>query len=197
METQFREKGVVDILIFYLKRMNCKINDVKLLKWNNIDMSLLEDIDNSNVCYIKFQQSSGKISELYFFSKDLSDGGLKSDTSFFKWIKNKSNNKNMVSLTKSASYLMSTDMFSNVRNFILNNSKIHIQDDSGIGYNYITNSKRRFKLYGSYSKVIPLFKSYYQKNLYEDYKKDSNIKKLPFSIGYNLSHNETNLLVMY
>ena len=197
MEKQFQEKGVVDILAFYLKRMKCEIGEIKLLRWDNNKMALKEDNQNSNVCYFKFKQPSGKVSEMYYFSKNISNEALASDTCWLKWVEKKATNQPIVSLTKSASYLMCVSSFSTVRNFILNNSKAHIQDDSGIGYDFILNSNRRCKLYGSYSNVIPLFNKFFQKNLFADYQKDSSIKKLQFKIGYNLRYNETNLQLVY
>jgi len=92
---------------------------------------------------------------------------------------------------------MSVEPFSVVRNFILKNSKLHIQDDSGIGFKYITASNRPYTLYGKFTNVIPVFKHLMQYDLALKYKTDSTIKPLPFAIGYNLKFNETNLEVIH
>jgi hypothetical protein len=199
MEKQFEEKGVADVIAFYLKRMNCEIDTISILNWNpsNKSFTNLQDSSNGNVCYAKFKQPSGTISELYFFSKNISDEGLMKDSLWLDWVNEKAKNGNMVSLTKSASYLMSYESFSEVRNFILKKSKLHIQDDSGIGFKYITMSKRPYTLYGEFSRVISLFKNSMQNDLALKFKNDSTIKRLPFSIGYNLKYNETNLEVIH
>jgi hypothetical protein len=88
----------------------------------------------------------------------LSDEGLNSDSAWLSWVDKKMNKKNIVSLTKSASYLMHSSHFSKVRNYILQKSKVHIQDDTGIDFDYIVESKRNYKLFGKYSRTIPLFK---------------------------------------
>jgi hypothetical protein len=134
---------------------------------------------------------------LYFFSKNISDEGLLKDTNWLAWVKEKAGNTSIVSLTKSASYLMSVEPFSVVRNFILKNSTLHIQDDSGIGFKYITASNRPYTLYGKFTKVIPIFKHLMQNDLALKFKSDSTIKPLPFAIGYNLKFNETNLEVIH
>jgi hypothetical protein len=119
------------------------------------------------------------------------------DSLWLDWVNEKAKNGNIISLTKSASYLMSYESFSEVRNFILKKSKLHIQDDSGIGFKYITMSKRPYTLYGEFSRVISLFKNSMQNDLALKFKNDSTIKRLPFSIGYNLKFNETNLEVIH
>jgi hypothetical protein len=151
----------------------------------------------SNVCHFQFQYPSGKISELYYFSKDLSNAGMNADSTWLQWVKKQSAGKQLVSLTKSASYLMHTPYFSVVRNFILDNASLHIQDDSGIDFDHMKKTGRTVKLYGTYSRVIPLFKNKFQPTLKEAYQTDSlTVKPLPFQIGYNLKVGESNLQVL-
>jgi hypothetical protein len=199
MEKQFEEKGVADVIAFYLKRIHCDIETLSILNWNSSTKTFttITDNTNGNVCYAKFKQPSGVISELYFFSKNISDEGLLKDTNWLEWVKEKAGNASIVSLTKSASYLMSVEPFSVVRNFILKNSTLHIQDDSGIGFKYITASNRPYTLYGKFTSVIPVFKHLMPYDLALKYKTDSTIKPLPFAIGYNLKFNETNLEVIH
>ena len=199
MEKQFEKKGVADVIAFYLKRMHCDIETISILNWNSANKSFttINDTTNGNVCYAKFRQPSGVISELYFFSKNISDEGLQNDPNWLAWVKEKAGSASIVSLTKSASYLMSIEPFSMVRNFILNHSKLHIQDDSGIGFKYITASNRPYTLYGKFTRVISLFKNSMQQDLALKFKSDSTIKPLPFAIGYNLIFNETNLEVIH
>jgi hypothetical protein len=63
---------------------------------------------------------------LYYFKTDLSGGG---QSAFLKWCAGRGTG---VSLLKAASYLMHTEGFNGVRNFLLQNSKVIVQDDSGI-----------------------------------------------------------------
>lgn len=191
------QKGVVDILAFYLKKNNCDIVSINLLKWNG---KQLQDPDSNfeglNVCHIRFLNPQKELSEIFYFQKDLSDEALKNDAAWFQWLKEKYSGLKQASLLKSASYLLHLKNFSAVRNFIIENSSVHIQDDSGIGFGYVLESKRPYKLYGKYTRTIPMFRGYRDKRLVEQY--DSlNAKPLPFKIGYNLTHGESNLLMMY
>lgn len=197
MAKQFSEKGVADVLAFYLKRNSCDIISMDLMRWNDQDCtSILPGQNNANVCYVKFYNPQKEVAELYYFSKDLSDQALQKDSTWLQWIEQKLNPLKTVSLTKSASYLMHLDDFSIVRNFILTKSSLQIQDDSGIGFSYIVNSKRSFQLYGTYTRTISLFAGYVNSEMRSLYTSGS-AKTLPFSIGYNTSHGESNLQIIY
>jgi hypothetical protein len=198
MAKQFSEKGVIDILAFYLNKSECQIVSMELMKWNGAsgEPEKLGQNDKANVCYVEFLNKENKVSELYYFKKDLSDDGLKSDSLWLSWIDKKMNNKNIVSLTKSASYLMHSSQFSKVRNYILEKSKVHIQDDTGIDFDYIVASKRNYKLFGKYTRTIPLFKHAFNQNLRNEYSSEK-VKPLPFKIGYNAVYGESNLQVLY
>lgn len=198
MARQFSEKGVIDILAFYLKKSNCQIVSMNLMKWNHSTgkPENLQPNDKANVCYVEFLNTENKNASLYYFKKDLSDEGLKSDSLWLKWVDKQMNNKTIVSLTKSASYLMHSSSFSEVRNFILEKSKVHIQDDTGIDFDYIVKSNRKYKLFGKYTRTIPLFKYAFNQNLRNQYTSE-NVKPLPFKIGYNAVYGESNLQVLY
>ena len=74
---------------------------------------------------IDFTDGEGQ-QTLYYFKTDLSGGG---NSAFLKWCA--ARGKGM-SLLKAASYLMHTEGFNGVRNFLLQNSRVIVQDASGI-----------------------------------------------------------------
>ena len=76
---------------------------------------------------ITFSGPAGHEQTLYYFKTDLSNGGRSGG--FLKWCAGQGPG---LSLLKAASYLMHTGEFSNVRNFLLQNSEVLVQDDSGI-----------------------------------------------------------------
>ena len=192
MHKQFKNTGLADVIIFYLKRINCKIMNAKSGVWN-ASTGEIEEVANTaepNVFIVDFELPNHKLSHIYYFSKDLSDGNLKNDPKFFEWVAKKE--KNMYTFNKAASYLMHNDNFSLVRNFILNNSTFHIQDDTGIPYKYFLDANKKVTLYGVYNKLIKLFEKTFQPELKKSY--DSLDKRLlPFSLGYNSAHGESNL----
>ena len=79
---------------------------------------------------ITFRDALGRQSQvqtLYYFKTDLSGGS--STTAFFRWCAARGPG---LSLLKAASFLMHGEGFNGVRNFLLQNSRVIIQDDSGI-----------------------------------------------------------------
>jgi APA family basic amino acid/polyamine antiporter len=200
MARHFKKRGVVDIIALYIKRAGGKIGEASLHHWNPSTGELTAPTDRqkkANVCSFNFQYPSGKVSNIYYFEKDLSDKALEQDSLWLSWVKKEAGNKKIVSLTKSASYLLQSGGFEKVKSFILNHADIHIQDDSGISYRSLSESGKKLQLYGSYSSVIPLFRYYFQRDMADRYKSENaNIGKLPFFIGYNLEHGETSLQVL-
>jgi hypothetical protein len=198
MNKQFKEKGVVDILGFYLNKLDCKIISMDLLKWDNGkgEPRALENNEKADVTRIAFLNQNNKFTELYYFQFDLSNNGIQKNENWLKWIGQKMEGKDMVSLSKAASYLMHSKGFSSVANFILEKSKLQIQDDTGIGFNFIKSSGRKYSLYGTYTKTIGLFEDRFIPELKEEYS-SSGVKALPFKLGYSSAHGETNLQLIH
>ena len=193
MSKQFNDAGLADVIIFYLKRVNCKILDVKRGNWNAIKGEI-EEVNNnqeSDVFMVNFELPNHKKSHIYYFSKDLSDQNLVKDDKFLDWVTNI--DTNMYSFNKAASYLMHAGGFTKVRNLLIEKSKFHVQDDTGIPYRFLYNSNKIVTLYGVYNKLIKLFEFNFQKDLKQAYDNEENKKSLPFSLGYNSAHGESNL----
>jgi len=116
---------------------------------------------------------------LYYFSVDLSNGSVERSglLSFCQRLGRGD------SLLKSASYLPPGDGFSTIRNFLLAQSDIIVEDDSGIPYRFFDPSKWQVRLYGHYLAPIDIFKQYFQPDLADAYA-HSSPQELPFGIGY-------------
>jgi APA family basic amino acid/polyamine antiporter len=198
MSYQFKENGVAPMLLFYLKQFDAKIGGVNTFKWDKEKGDLVKIESNSqqpDVCEIEFKVKDRPVQKLFYFSKDLSDNNLSKDTAWIHWVEKTTKGGNMASLTKSASYLMHSSGFSKVRNFILQKSSLHIQDDSGIAYRYMLESGRELNLFGNYTRVINLFKGYIQGEMLELYN-NGKARPLSFKIGYNAVFGESNLQVL-
>lgn len=198
MEEQFKEKGVVDILGFYLKKFDCNLISMKLMKWDN-ELGVPRDLDKNekaDVCHIEFLNQNNTYSQLYYFQFDLSNPGIQKNPNWINWVQEKMKGKDMVSLSKAASYLMHRELFSSISTFILENSTLQIQDDSGLDFRKIQSSNRKYKLYGSYTKTIPLFTERFIPELKEKYA-GSVVNLLPFKMGYASALGETNLQLIY
>jgi hypothetical protein len=155
--------GTLPLLFVFLEKSGCTVNSV--------------NISGSSVA-IDFHSPSGRSQTLYYFKTDLSNGG--GNGSFLAFCKRHGPG---ASLLKSASYLMHTDGFSTIRNFILANSTLIIQDDSGIPYHSFDQRRWNVRLYGVYDGPIGLFSQYNQPDLANAFQK-SRSGDLGFAFGY-------------
>jgi hypothetical protein len=137
---------------------------------------------------IVFTGSDSVEKTLYYFSTDLSNGGIKS-SGFLKFCSSLAPGN---SLIKSASYLLHSGNFTTVRDYILANSATIIQDDSGIPLTYYNARQWRFFPFGRYLGPIGEFPGRYQQSYAELFRRAEPIN---FGIGYRWRTNETNLLL--
>jgi hypothetical protein len=157
--------GTLPILYVFLARMNCTVIDTTYVK------SPAEGVK------INFTTRGGPTQTLYYFKTDLSGG----PSPFLKWCASQGPG---VSLLKAASYLMHTEGFSGVRNFLLNNSRVIIQDDSGIPLKAFPKTWK-VDFYGRYVPHEEMFGKYDQQELAAIYKRQPPPPELGFAFGYH------------
>jgi hypothetical protein len=116
---------------------------------------------------------------LYYFSQDLSNGAVERSglLSFCSRLGRGD------ALLKSASYLPPENQFSTIRNFLLNQCDMVVQDDTGIPYHDFDPGHWQVRLYGNYQPPIDIFKQFFQPDLADAYA-HSHTEDLPFGIGY-------------
>jgi hypothetical protein len=134
---------------------------------------------------------SGDSQTLYYFTTDISDGGIKATPGFLKFCQRLGVGS---SFLKSSSYLMFENGFTTIRNFILEHSNRIVQDDSGIPVAYLDPNKWNLRLFGAYLGPIDLFKQHHQPRLQELFAQ-SNPPPLDFGFGYRWNYKEANLIV--
>jgi hypothetical protein len=125
---------------------------------------------------------------LYYFTADLSDQGLTRVPQPLKWAASFAPKATYI---KSASYLMHTAHFSQVRDFILAKTELIVQDDSGIPVRFFAATHWDRTFFGAYDGPIQLFANRYQKDLREAY--DTSAKPLEFGIGYDHQAKASNI----
>jgi hypothetical protein len=137
---------------------------------------------------IVFAGSDGEERTLYYFSTDLSNGGVRV-SGFLKFCETLAPGN---SLIKSASYLLHSGNFTTVRDFLLRNSATVIQDDSGIPLAYYSPRKWRLFPFGRYAGPIAEFPGRYQAQYAELFRR---AQPMDFGIGYRWRSHESNLLL--
>ena len=133
----------------------------------------------------------GHSQTLYYFTTDISDGGISASPGFMNFCNHFGVGG---SFLKSSSYLMFEGGFAKVRNFILDHSRIIVQDDSGIPLENFNRSKWNLRLFGTYVGPIELFKEHYQAQLHELFQQ-SNPPPLTIGFGYQWNYHKSNLIV--
>jgi len=176
-------KGVLPILFVFLARTGKEISSVEYISQSQagargVKISFLDP-------------ATGGQKVLYYFSQDLSDDGLKKNPALLRFCNQLAPTN---SLLKAASYLMHGNGFNIARNYLLQASALILQDDSGIPVRYFPSERWTFRLFGSYTGPINLFKQFYQAELRQSYE-SSAPKPLTFGFGYQWNrHNSTLVL---
>lgn len=189
-------KGTLPIFYVFLARAGKTINDISFITLDR-DGQPHPVVPNEKGkgltpgVHIIFSAPDGASQNLYYFTTDLSNEGIRSQPGFLKFCAKPAA---AASLLKSASYLMFENGFSTIREFLLNHSKAIVQDDSGIPVAAFDQAKWSLRFFGNYPGPIDLFKQYFQPNLLEFYRQ-SNPAPLGFGIGYRWSPRQSTLIV--
>jgi hypothetical protein len=139
---------------------------------------------------IVFSDKNHSRQTLYYFSGDVSNDGLRK-SGLLKFC-GKLGQTN--ALIKSASYLLHRDRYADLRDFILKQSTLVLQDDSGIPISYFDPSKWELQPFGNYVGPIPLFRNRYQASLARLFRTHDK-KGIDFGVGYQWRINTSNLLL--
>jgi hypothetical protein len=189
--------GAVHLISLFVKKTGNKIIDIKPIDLD--EQGKIISKKDSSKCFAKAIQIvylnhvTNKNSEIFYFSCDLSDSAILKNNCLRNMIINLNNG--YTTYLKSASYLLHNGNFSWTRKIITNNSKNILQDDSGIPLKFIDSTWNK-TFFGTYDKPIPLFKNKFQEDLKLAYSPtNSNVKPLPFGIGYDYKLNESNLML--
>jgi hypothetical protein len=184
--------GVLPILYAFLVRADKSITNVTLGSLNGggaFQEGARGSIPGVRIRYTDNQ--SGDSQTMYYFSTDISDGGIKATPGFLKFCQRLGTG---ASLLKSSSYLLFENGFATIRNFILDHSNLIVQDDSGIPLAYFDPNKWSVRFFGVYLGPIELFKQHYQPRMRELFEQ-SNPPPLEFGFGYRWNCTEANLIV--
>ncbi len=185
-------KGTLPILYVFLARANKFINEVAFVSLGGNGVVQEGRGGGTPGVRIRYTDNrTGAHQTLFYFTTDISDGGISSGPGFLKFCDRLGVG---CSLLKSSSYLMFEEGFARIRNFILDHSKIIIQDDAGIPISHFNRDKWNIRLFGNYIGPIEIFKQFYQPKLQELYEQ-SNPPPIQFNFGYRWNYKQSNLIV--
>jgi hypothetical protein len=187
-----RINGTLPILYVFLARSGKAIREVTPVRLDE-QGAVQGDIENARRIpargvKIVFAGSDGEERTLYYFSTNVANDGL-NNSKFLTFLESLAPGE---SLVKSASYLLHNNGFSRLREFLLANSAVMIQDDTGIPLAYYDAQKWDLLPFGQYVGPIPVFRYMYQPKYAALFK---NSHPIDFGIGYRWRPNQSNLLL--
>jgi hypothetical protein len=189
-----RFSGTLPILYIFLARTGKTIDEVTFHDINE-DGTLVAEGEGqprgaASAAKILFKGSDGKERTLYYVRTDLSNGGWR--RSGFKAFCETLEPGD--ALIKSASYLLHSNGFTDVRAHLLERTKRLLQDDSGIPITYFKPEEWELSPYGRYLGPINVFPDNYQRQLADLFRRNKP-PAIDFGIGYRFRPNESNVLV--
>jgi len=191
--------GTLPILYVFLARTGKTVHEVSFVSLDKEGNFIVPDDSGKRAgrattqstakgVKIVFSDGNGPKQTLYYFSTDLSDGGVKI-SGFLEFCAKLGAAD---SFFKSASYLLHGGNFTRVRSFLVEHSATVLEDDSGIPLGYFDPKKWRLQPFGHYLAPLGIFPNTYQPRMAELFR---NAAPLDFGIGYLWRKNESNLLL--
>jgi hypothetical protein len=185
--------GTLPILYAYIARSGKTIREVGLINLDRdgtVHPAKGEARGMLPGVKIVLASGNGPAQTLYYFRADVSNSGLQA-SGFLKFAATLGNGNGLL---KSASYLMHSGNFTQVRDFVLNHSQHIVQDDSGIPLASFRSDSWQFHPFGAYLGPIAIFPGRGQPRLGELFKR-AKAPPLDFGIGYRHRGHDSNLLL--
>ena len=187
-----RLNGTLPILYVFLARSGHTIREVSRVKLDENGALQPDDGTARKVpargVKIVFAGSDGEARTLYYFSTDLSNGGV-ANSKFLDFCATLAPGDGLV---KSASYLLHNPGFSKVREFLLAHTAVMVQDDTGIPLSYYDPQKWDLQPFGKYVGPVRDFHNMFRANYAALFK---NARPIDFGVGYRWRPNQSNLLL--
>ena len=124
---------------------------------------------------------AGKPVVLDYVSLDLSDGVLSQSASTRAWLARESRHP---VLLKAASHLLQETYFAVLKDILVENATMVIQDETGLNYTNLAQIGS-VDLYGGFLYPHELFNRKKQESLAQAYRESKDVKPLPFAFSYN------------
>ncbi len=124
---------------------------------------------------------AGKPVIVDYVSLNLSDSYLSQDEPMRNWLNRETQHPVLI---KAASHLLQESYFSILRDQLVANAKMVVQDETGLNYSYLAQIGK-VDLYGGFLYPHELFNRKKQESLALAYKESKTVKPLPFAFSYN------------
>lgn len=188
--TQTQLSGTVPVLLLFLARSGARVESVEGVALDKAG-ALASGRGTTPGVRIRFFGAGGHAQTLYYFTTDLGNWGIRAQPGFVRFCEAQGPG---VSLLKAASYLLHENGFSEAREFLLRQSRLILQDDSGIPHRFFLPAKWQLRYCGRYVGPIELFKQYPQPDLVARHAQTLAVP-LEFGFGYQWQPARSSLLI--
>jgi hypothetical protein len=188
---QTQLNGTLPVLYVFLARAGYTIDSVELVALDRTGNFAAAGKGSTPGVRIDFSSDEAGRQTLYYFCSDLSDWAVKSNPGFMNFLEAQGRG---LTLLKAASYLMHGPNFDRVRQFLMNNSSVILQDDSGIPFRYFDPDEWILRYCGRYVGPIELFKQHVQPDFAQAFNATTPVP-LTFGFGYQWQPNRSSLLI--
>ncbi len=189
--TRFR--GVLPIIMAFMARTGYTVDSVDTIRLDGAGNITLSGSSGNTGLMLRCRNGVGAVKRVFYFRQDISNEGVTANSPFFAFV---SRLGNVPAFTKSASYLMHEDGFSNIRDFLLRHCSALVQDPSGVPYKEFNRYGWDLALYGNYRGTLSIFTGCQQPDLVAAYGSRRHVvKPLNFGIGYLMNPQTTCLMV--
>lgn len=185
-------RGTIPILYVFLARSGMEVRDASLVMIDDEGEVKPDDKKGKTSARgvkISFAGLDGRVRTLYYLTTDLSNSGVKRG-GFLKFAGKLGPAD---AFHKSASYLMHTGNFAQIRSFVLAQTKTIVQDDSGIPLRYFDRTVWDLYPFGKYHEPLDLFPEGRQSKLAREV--FGKAARIDFGVGYRWRTGESNLMM--
>jgi hypothetical protein len=183
MASDFQRDGVLPALVALVARMNGRVISVERFPASSNPPSPAS-------ARIAWTTSSGEARKIEYIQADLSNAGMKTHPSLAAAIRGST----LVTFVKAAMYLLPDPRFSTLRQQILDESAVVVEDDTGIPYRFFSETAWVTRIFGRYEAPGPPFETWVQPDLRAAFERRAP-PLLPFGLGYHIEPRRSNLLV--
>jgi hypothetical protein len=186
-------QGVFPIMLVFLSFTDARIDLAERLTLQR-DGTLArgESGGGQPALRLVFRPSAGAPpAEVVYLQANVADGALQSNPAVLEWLRSRGPSTGYL---KAASYLPQSGGFAKVRDFLLENCRAIVQDDSGIPLNVLRDRDWQVIFFGHYTTPLDIFAKHDQPALRAAYASGAGFP-LPFGFGYRWQRGESTLLL--
>lgn len=189
---QFAPIGVTTILSTFALYSGFDVMDIYPIAYDEQSGDFVKSAAGQWKSVRLLLSKAGKSVTLDYVSLDLSDASLIKNEPMRKWLAREAKNPVLI---KAASHLLQETYFSVMRDILVANATMVVQDETGLNYTYLAEIGP-VNLYGGFLYPHELFNRKKQESLAKAYRESTNVKPLPFAFSYNKTNERSNVQVV-